>query len=313
MGGPGALGHPPTGRDERWSAAARRDRARAGFAPHLLLADEPTGELDSTTGRNILQLLREIVRTEGLTLVMVSHDPTVREFADVIYELRDGQMIGNETQAAAKPLREDASQSRESHCHSERSSASSLIISAVRRGSSRSCVQHTSSVDPETHQSASTGVKLRAVAGVRCSARFGDGLRHPLSPFSSRNSLIAPSRAARNASGLSGVKARCRKTPVDLSRTTCSCRLAQSSLSPSFPPRSCSRTPSAQECATSAPSTSSNGIVIVLRVRIHSDRSSKMRYLLPGNSWPSISIGYRGSRFIRDITTMPLLHAVGVE
>jgi ABC-type lipoprotein export system ATPase subunit len=69
--------------------------------PTLLLADEPTGELDSTTGRNILQLLREIVRTEGLTLVMVSHDPTVREFADTIYELRDGQILGNETQAQA--------------------------------------------------------------------------------------------------------------------------------------------------------------------------------------------------------------------
>jgi putative ABC transport system ATP-binding protein len=64
--------------------------------PTLLLADEPTGELDSTTGRNILQLLREIVRTEGLTLVMVSHDPTVREFADTLYELGDGQIICNE-------------------------------------------------------------------------------------------------------------------------------------------------------------------------------------------------------------------------
>src|SRR6266496_6456327 len=69
--------------------------------PTLLLADEPTGELDSTTGRNILQLLREIVRTEGLTLVMVSHDPTVREFADVIYELRDGQLMGGEAQTQA--------------------------------------------------------------------------------------------------------------------------------------------------------------------------------------------------------------------
>jgi len=69
--------------------------------PTLLLADEPTGELDSATGRNILQLLREIVRTEGLTLVMVSHDPTVREFADVIYELRDGQIAGSEAQTQA--------------------------------------------------------------------------------------------------------------------------------------------------------------------------------------------------------------------
>src|SRR5215212_4018481 len=69
--------------------------------PTLLLADEPTGELDSTTGRNILQLLREIVRTEGLTLVMVTHDATVREFADTIYELRDGQLMGSEAQAPA--------------------------------------------------------------------------------------------------------------------------------------------------------------------------------------------------------------------
>src|SRR5215216_306792 len=71
--------------------------------PTLLLADEPTGELDSTTGRNILQLLREIVRTEGLTLVMVTHDATVREFADTIYELRDGQLMDAEpqTQTAA--------------------------------------------------------------------------------------------------------------------------------------------------------------------------------------------------------------------
>jgi ABC-type lipoprotein export system ATPase subunit len=63
--------------------------------PPLLLADEPTGELDSTTGRNLLTLLREIVRSEGVTLVMVSHDATVREFADEIHELRDGQIASN--------------------------------------------------------------------------------------------------------------------------------------------------------------------------------------------------------------------------
>jgi ABC-type lipoprotein export system ATPase subunit len=60
--------------------------------PTLLLADEPTGELDSTTGRNILQLLREIVQTEGLTLVMATHDQTVHEFADVVYRVVDGQV-----------------------------------------------------------------------------------------------------------------------------------------------------------------------------------------------------------------------------
>jgi ABC-type lipoprotein export system ATPase subunit len=60
--------------------------------PRLLLADEPTGELDSTTGRNLMTLLREIVRSEGVTLVMATHDQTVREFADAVYRVTDGQI-----------------------------------------------------------------------------------------------------------------------------------------------------------------------------------------------------------------------------
>jgi putative ABC transport system ATP-binding protein len=59
----------------------------------LLLADEPTGELDSTTGRNLLTLLRTIVRTEGVTLVMATHDRTIHEFADDVFHLRDGQIF----------------------------------------------------------------------------------------------------------------------------------------------------------------------------------------------------------------------------
>jgi len=61
--------------------------------PRLLLADEPTGELDSTTGRNLLTLLRSIVRTEGVTLIMATHDRTIFDFADVVYQLRDGQIV----------------------------------------------------------------------------------------------------------------------------------------------------------------------------------------------------------------------------
>ena len=60
--------------------------------PRLLLADEPTGELDSTTGRNLLTLLRTIVRTEGVTLIMATHDRTIFDFVDVVYQLRDGQL-----------------------------------------------------------------------------------------------------------------------------------------------------------------------------------------------------------------------------
>lgn len=61
--------------------------------PEMLIADEPTGELDSVTGRQILELFREIVDTEDVTLVMATHDPTVEDYADVIYELVDGQIM----------------------------------------------------------------------------------------------------------------------------------------------------------------------------------------------------------------------------
>ncbi len=61
--------------------------------PKLLLADEPTGELDSTTGREILALFRRIVDTEGVTLLMTSHDPIVLEYVDEVVELQDGQRV----------------------------------------------------------------------------------------------------------------------------------------------------------------------------------------------------------------------------
>jgi putative ABC transport system ATP-binding protein len=58
--------------------------------PRLLLADEPTGNLDSRTGGEIMDLLRGLVREEGLTLVLVTHDMGVARYADRIVHLRDG-------------------------------------------------------------------------------------------------------------------------------------------------------------------------------------------------------------------------------
>ena len=60
--------------------------------PDLILADEPTGELDSVTGRQIIALFRHIVAQEGITILMATHDPVVEEYAHVIYELDDGQV-----------------------------------------------------------------------------------------------------------------------------------------------------------------------------------------------------------------------------
>ncbi|HZG80769.1 MAG TPA: ABC transporter ATP-binding protein [Brevibacillus sp.] len=58
--------------------------------PELLLADEPTAELDSKTGRKISGVFRKLVEEEGMSIIMTTHDPTVMEVADIVYELEDG-------------------------------------------------------------------------------------------------------------------------------------------------------------------------------------------------------------------------------
>ncbi len=60
--------------------------------PKLLLADEPTGQLDLETGHTIMTLLRSIVRTEAVTAVVATHDPAMLDVADRIVELRDGRL-----------------------------------------------------------------------------------------------------------------------------------------------------------------------------------------------------------------------------
>jgi putative ABC transport system ATP-binding protein len=61
--------------------------------PPLVLADEPTGNLDSTNGRHILDLLLHVRRTRRVTLVLVTHDPSVAAVADARLELRDGRSV----------------------------------------------------------------------------------------------------------------------------------------------------------------------------------------------------------------------------
>ena len=61
--------------------------------PEVLLADEPTGNLDSASGGEILALLRRSVDTVGQTVVMVTHDPRAAAIADRILFLTDGQIV----------------------------------------------------------------------------------------------------------------------------------------------------------------------------------------------------------------------------
>jgi len=60
--------------------------------PLLVLADEPTGELDSETAREILGLFQSIVYEENITILMASHDPLVDDYVDTILQLKDGQV-----------------------------------------------------------------------------------------------------------------------------------------------------------------------------------------------------------------------------
>jgi len=63
--------------------------------PPLVLADEPTGNLDSTNGRHIMDLLRAIHASRGTTVVLVTHDPDLAAMADARLVLRDGRVVEN--------------------------------------------------------------------------------------------------------------------------------------------------------------------------------------------------------------------------
>lgn len=69
--------------------------------PPLLLADEPTGNLDSKNGQQVLELLLSLNRQEGTTLVLVTHDRELAGHASRIVTLRDGRIVGDERRRAA--------------------------------------------------------------------------------------------------------------------------------------------------------------------------------------------------------------------
>lgn len=64
--------------------------------PQLLIADEPTGQLDSQTGRSIMQLIQALVRSQNVTAIVATHDPVLLNLADRVIELRDGTIVSDE-------------------------------------------------------------------------------------------------------------------------------------------------------------------------------------------------------------------------
>ena len=87
----GRMNHRPhelSGGEQQRVAIARALANR----PDLLLADEPTGQLDSQTGRGIMELLRGLTNSEGITAIVATHDPMLIDLADRVVELQDGQV-----------------------------------------------------------------------------------------------------------------------------------------------------------------------------------------------------------------------------
>jgi len=84
-----ALPHTLSGGEKQRTAIARA----LINEPRLILADEPTGNLDSQTGQDVMMILHDIARDEGYTVVMVTHDPRVEDIADRILWLEDGKLV----------------------------------------------------------------------------------------------------------------------------------------------------------------------------------------------------------------------------
>ncbi len=92
--------------DQRASDLSMGERQRVAIAkalatdPALLLADEPTGSLDTRRGHDVLALLSELSRERATAVLLVTHDPQAAAFADRVQALRDGRLVAYEPEAA---------------------------------------------------------------------------------------------------------------------------------------------------------------------------------------------------------------------
>lgn len=85
--------------DHRVDQLSGGEQQRVGIAravahhPAIIFADEPTGALDTASGLAVMDLFRELVEAEKTTIVMTTHDPNLMELGDVVFEMKDGEII----------------------------------------------------------------------------------------------------------------------------------------------------------------------------------------------------------------------------
>jgi putative ABC transport system ATP-binding protein len=73
--------------------------------PAIILADEPTGNLDSSTGEDVLRLIRQCNRDRGVSVVLVTHSPTAAAYAERVITLQDGAIVGDVINRPARSVR----------------------------------------------------------------------------------------------------------------------------------------------------------------------------------------------------------------
>jgi len=84
--------------DHRPDAMSGGEQQRVAIAvalandPPILLADEPTGELDSDNGRRVLELLRDVAQEQGKTVVVATHDPRIKDYVTTVLQMADGKI-----------------------------------------------------------------------------------------------------------------------------------------------------------------------------------------------------------------------------
>ena len=100
--------HELSGGEQQRAAIARALVGR----PALILADEPTGQLDTLAGAGIIALFREIITLTGITILVASHDPNLIKSTDRVYELSDGRLVASYSPGIRQMNRSPAAEAR---------------------------------------------------------------------------------------------------------------------------------------------------------------------------------------------------------